>query len=266
MGSRGGNVSEIQALKSDIERQKINIGRWDNATIVFVTLAFVAAGGLVITSIALKRKHESLEISQDRLAALIEDLRETDSKATDLRIADAGRKASEAEAKAEGFRLSIATANRQAEEAKERAVQAELQLAKFKTPRTLSLEQQKRISEKLKGFAGTQFDVALLMDPECQNLLPQIENALKAAGWVEIDWKGGDIAFTRPNLPVTGIATVTGVIIQMHPEQVEELRQAALTLDIALNVEGIASEAQGGVGIANTNSKAIHILIGKKPQ
>lgn len=180
----------------------------------------------------------------------------------EIAISSANQRAAEANAKAEEFRLAIAAAN-------ERAAQATLELARLKTPRTLNPEQQKRISGQLKPFAGTQFDIALNVEPEPQELLPRIENALNAAGWSEVDWKGGigiaEINFTRKDHPQAGIVAVSGVIIQMHPEQIAELGQAAQALASALNAEGIAARAEGGLGVPNANPKAIHILIGRKP-
>jgi hypothetical protein len=175
------------------------------------------------------------------------------------------------------LKAEIARLGNSAAEAKERAAQAEvrvaeanLELAKLKTPRTLNAEQQKRIAEKLKPFTGKQFDIALLVEPETQDLLPQIEGALKAAGWVEINWKGGgsiaEMSFTRKDRPNAGIVAVTGVIIQMHPEQIRELGTAANALASALSTEGVAAQAQSGLGVTNGNSQAIHILIGRKPQ
>ena len=261
------SASEIQSLRSDIQQQKSNISRWNNATIAFVTLAFLAAGGLVVTSFGLKHKNKILEDAQDQLASAIEKQNELDSQATALLIADASAKAAAAETKTEGFRLNIAEANRQAEEAKERAAQANLELAKFKAPRTLSPEQQKRVSDNLKLFAGAQFDMALNTDPESQDLLPQIEDALKASGWDELDWSGGDLVFKRAGRPVAGIVVMTGVIVQMHPDEVPVLRDAAAALASALSMQGISARAEPGLGtgITNNNPKAIHILVGKKP-
>lgn len=182
------------------------------------------------------------------------------------------QRADELNSQAEIARLGnlTAEANKRAAQAEERAAQANLEMAKLRTPRTLSLEQQNRVSGRLRSFAGTQFDVALLVEPETQDLLPQIEDALKAAGWVQIDWKGGggiaEITFARKNRPQAGIVAVSGVIIQMHSDHVGELGAAAGALASALNVEGVAAKAEAGLGVPNSNSQAIHILIGRKPQ
>jgi hypothetical protein len=162
----------------------------------------------------------------------------------------------------------IASLEEQAGQANARAEEAALELAKFKAPRILSLEQQEKIAVKLKLFAGKQFDIALNVEPEPQNFLIQIENILQTAGWIEIDWNAPgniNLHFARERRPKAGIISLTGVIIQMHPEQKLELGAAALALASALSAEGIDARAEAGLGVSNTNVEAIHILIGKKP-
>ena len=163
--SRGDNVSEIQSLKSVIQDQKTAIGHWNNTAIGFVTLAFFAAGGLVLTSFVLKHKNKSLEDTQDNLASLIENQNAADR---------------------EEFRLSLAKINQQAEEARDRAAQATLELAKFKTPRNLTSAQQARIVAKAVRFRGTTFDVAASNSKEPLDLVTMIEEALTKAGWKEL--------------------------------------------------------------------------------
>ncbi len=156
-------------------------------------------------------------------------------------------------------------------EANARAAEAKLELEKFRTPRTLNTEQQARITEKIKPFSGTKFDVGLQTgDPEAQNLLLQIEDALNMAKLDEIDWNnddsnGIDIKFSRPNGHAAGLISMTGVIIQVHPEKIDELKESVQAIASALNAENINCRAELGLGVPNTNKNAIHILIGKKP-
>jgi hypothetical protein len=181
-------------------------------------------------------------------------------KGKDERIAGLNKDATEA-------KQGIATAQAESAKATERAAQANLELAKFKAPRSLTAEQQGRITEKLKGFAGKQFDVALLAEPEPQDLLVRIEDAITAAGWSQTNWKGegGNIVFMRKNRPDAGLVSVSGVIIQMHEKRAGESIVAARALAAALKAEGILAEAEPGTGTANTNTSAIHILVGRKP-
>ncbi len=172
--------------------------------------------------------------------------------------------------KEEYLKRDLAATNERAAHAEERAAEANLELAKLKTPRTLNPGQQKLISEALKGFAGTQFDMAINHDVEAIGLLPSLENALKSAGWIEIDWKSGapiaEINFTRKDLPAVGLVSISGLVIQMHPEQVPTLGTAAQALASALDGQGIAAKAEPGIGFPNINTKAIHIVIGEKPK
>lgn len=181
--------------------------------------------------------------------------------------------AAEADVKAESFRLDIAKANESAAQAQAQvasataeAAKANLLLKKLRTPRSLSEEQRKRIASKLKSFPPMEFDVALMDLSDPQDLLPQLENALEMAGWTEIDWKGSAIVFERAPRPTAGLVTLTGVVIQMHKEQVGKFGAAAVALAQALNAEGIDAKAEPGVGPKNDNANAIHILIGEKPK
>ena len=74
--------------------------------------------------------------------------------------------------------VEIAKATAEAAKANERAVEAQLELEKFKSPRTLKPEQQKQIIEKLKQFSGTTFDMATSNSEEQINLVGQIEAVL----------------------------------------------------------------------------------------
>jgi hypothetical protein len=149
-----------------------------------------------------------------------------------------------------------------------RAAEAKLELAKFKAPRTLNSGQLAHITVALTRFAKTQFDVAVgpMGDPEPDVLGTAISSALTNAGWQQIDWHTVDsqMTLTRPGRPVTGFASVTNIIIDIHPTRAAVLGPIAEALAAALNAEGIASQAQQGSGGRNTNENAIHVLIGRK--
>ena len=155
------------------------------------------------------------------------------------------------------------TANAEAQ-----AAEAKLELARFKAPRTLDSAQWARVTAALSRYAKTQFDVAVgpTGDPEPDILGTTISSALSNAGWQQVDWRTSDIqmTLTRPGRPVTGFASVTNVIVDIHPEKATSLWPIAEAVAAALNAEGIASQAQQGSGGRNTNEKAIHVMIGRK--
>jgi hypothetical protein len=157
-------------------------------------------------------------------------------------------------------------ANRGAAEANARAVEAQLALEKFKAPRKLSSEQQSAIVGKIRRFSGQRFDMALnSADPEAAALQQSIEGMLRLAGWEQVDWKGGDLVFTRPGKPVLGIITMVGVFAQMERDKASAFEAAAVILMGSLNLEGIQSKAEAGSIEMAENKDVMHIMVGKKP-
>jgi hypothetical protein len=153
-----------------------------------------------------------------------------------------------------------------AAEAEHHAAEANLELARLKAPRTLRPEQQQRVIAMVKPFAGTQFDIGVVQgDPEAAELMVLIETVLKAAGWSQIDWVGGDIVLTLAGRPTAGVVTTTNVAIAVHPERASTLENAAAALLTALSSQGIAARAgTSAAAFLNRNADAIHILIGRK--
>jgi hypothetical protein len=158
----------------------------------------------------------------------------------------------------------IADANERAATAEQRAAEATLALAQFKSARSLSPEQQQRIADKLKPFAGTIFDAGIgpMGDPEPLYLLRSISAALSLAGWQFIAWTGEGLTLTEAPMPAIGSTMVTNVIVDVHPDRWERFGAAATTLAKALAVEGIDAIADSKDTSINTN--AIHIRIGRK--
>jgi len=207
--------------------------RWKKYVKVFEMLVILGVAGELIADagvFAFSARLQSIsDIEVARLNVAAESANAT-AKQFESQIADANSKAEIARKNSESFRLDIAKANERAAQADARAAQANLELTKLKTPRTLNAEQQKRAAGKLRLFAGTQFDIALLTDPETQDLLPKIEDLLTSAGWIQIDWTGSDIVYARSNRHIAGHITVSGVVIQMHPEKFAQFASAANSL------------------------------------
>jgi hypothetical protein len=195
------------------------------------------------------------------------------SNIADVVQQDADQRISEARTRGDEARADAASANQRASEAAERAAEAEqraaeanLELARLKAPRTLRPEQQQRVIAMVKPFAGTQFDIGVVQgDPEAAELMVLIETVLKAAGWSQIDWVGGDIVLTLAGRPTAGVVTTTNVAIAVHPERASTLENAAAALLTALSSQGIAARAgTSAAAFLNRNADAIHILIGRK--
>jgi hypothetical protein len=67
---KGENVPETQSLKSEVERLKNSIKRWNNANMLFIGIAAICAAGLVVTGLALNRKNDDLASIQDSLSEI----------------------------------------------------------------------------------------------------------------------------------------------------------------------------------------------------
>jgi hypothetical protein len=155
--SEGENVSDIQSLAVRAQDLGRSVDFWNTAMIWALVVAALAAIAVVATtSVALNRAKQLADV-ESQLADAKDRQRDIELKDRDLKIAEAGQRA---------------------EEAKDRAAQATLELAKFKTPRTLDPKQQGRISAKAKPFAGMMFDVASSNAKEPLNLVAKIEEAL----------------------------------------------------------------------------------------
>jgi hypothetical protein len=146
-------------------------------------------------------------------------------------------------------------------ESNARTKEAELALAKLKAPRTLSLEAQARIVEKVKPFSGQEYAFSITPGPDALSFLELLEVALKEAGWVRgpplgtITVDDGRVAVSLFKAP--------GVRIQVAPAT--SLHDAAArVLAGALVEEEIAAEAATSPDVA-ARPTVIQIVIGLKP-
>jgi|SRR5579862_5054127 len=106
-------------------------------------------------------------------------------------ITSAKKQAADAEA-------HLAESLRQAAEASKEATTARLELDRLRAPRTLSAEQQRKVTESTRAFMGTEFILEVNPIPEAINLAGVITNSLIASGW---KWKKID-KFGVPTISV----------------------------------------------------------------
>jgi hypothetical protein len=146
-----------------------------------------------------------------------------------------------------------------------RALEAQLALEKYRAPRSLTVEQQNRISEKLRPLGVVQFDAAVIhTDAETHYLLDMITPALAATGWTQVDWGNDSSVLKRPGKPDVGEWAATNVIIAVPNELISRLGTAANQLAAALTEEGIPAQAQDAQGMVVKNHDVLHLLIGRK--
>jgi hypothetical protein len=282
-------IESLIAKRDALESLLDGFGVW---VIVFGIFVVVGVGGETIYGVRTWWNNRRLHVVERS----IDELRQTEiatlsasgeaikleMKGADARIAEAQRGAAEAQrnlalaeqhsaeanVKAEGFRLDIAKANESVAQARAQvasamaeAAKANLELARLKTPRTLSKEQQARITLKISPFPGTPFDLFVNTDSDSTTLMNLIDDAIRAAGW---QFKqAGIITFGNK----AGIIADSGVSIHVAAEVRSTLEAPALALGNALIAEGIpvavfadTKEAENG-----KDRNTIHVMIGSKP-
>jgi hypothetical protein len=210
-------------------------------------LLFSLLGGIVSTFVIVK----TTDVKEEHWAA--------DRAKSNERIA---------ELTAQGDELRRDTADANA-----RALEAQATLAKLQAPRSLTARQQESLVAAALPFAGTQFDAgAFPDDEESLTYLEQIELALKAAGWLQIDWIGERVAPMRPGKPAIGLVTRVGLRIDVHyalsdDDTAEGKRTVGAVTPVARAIDpnGIDAIAAFGTESGSANPKALHIMVGRKP-
>jgi archaellum component FlaG (FlaF/FlaG flagellin family) len=147
-------------------------------------------------------------------------------------------------------------------EANARALEAQLALEKFKAARTLSPEQQKRIADKMRRFAGQEWAASIAFSTDSLSLLAEIDSALKAAGWI----RGAALG----QVTVGGNTSISlfeapGVRVQIAPSKAADLTSVAAALASAIMDEGIDATPALSADV-EVKPTVIQITIGLKPQ
>ena len=281
----GENVSQIQSLTDQVNALTFSRDRWNSAYMVFVAVTVVLAAFVFIAQFIAGRKSKKLEEVQSSLIAAKDSQSELDSRAKDVRIADALKQAgesnkaageaneragkaqaslaaaeqqsAEANAKAEAFRLDIAKANEEAAraqaqvaEATAEAAKANLELERIRTPRALTNALE--LTDSLKIFKGTEYTViGCFQDQESIDLLTQIDKALLAAGWARKLPTQDSFGDLRLNLakdfPVP-ITTRSGIYIGAQSTETVDALRAQLMLPEYIRA-AMALKGALGVGI-----------------
>ena len=179
------------------------------------------------------------------------------------RIADANKASSEAAARAAEANRAAAEANEKAEKERLARVKIEERMA----PRRLTREQQKRISESLKRYAGQKLNVfAYNSSPEAMSIANEVIAALtgSGAGWV-LSVSAGQEGSGR---------AVPGMLLEVKATATQTDSAAARALVEALSREGLAvagparpwEGASALMGSINEDPTAnIKLTIGHKP-
>ncbi|HVB80632.1 MAG TPA: hypothetical protein VNE82_11895 [Candidatus Binataceae bacterium] len=138
-------------------------------------------------------------------------------------------------------------------------------IAYLETPRTLTRVQERALTSTAGKYAGTTFETSVAPDAESVNLLIQIEDALLAAKWTQIDWPSA-ILFPSHGHASSAIALEVGIRVVWHSDHEAELRAPALAIAKALESDGLLDAVAAPANASDpTDHKTIAITIGAKP-
>jgi hypothetical protein len=140
-----------------------------------------------------------------------------------------------------------------------------ISLEKQIAPRELTEDQQKKIAEKIKPFAGTPFDLSMAQELEPMRLLDKIEDTLILGQWVLRPTPPTAVMFNRMNKPPVGIRTVAGIWILYPKQSGPSFERAATELAGALRDEQIISSLISLDPGIPSDLGVIHIWVGGKP-
>jgi hypothetical protein len=150
-------------------------------------------------------------------------------------------------------------------EARERAQEAELELARLKAPRTLTPEQQQRVTSKLQKFAGQEFAGQVTPgSDDARPLWEALDKALRAANWVRVPPYGLAVGDPPAGVP---LAPNSGVTVFVAASRADEVAATAQALASALMAEGLIAGLSASAGPRmEQRPNVIVIEIGRKPQ
>lgn len=267
-------MSEIQSLSIRIRDLSRSVDFWNTAMVWALVFAAIAAVAVVVATRFVLTRAKQLASAQEELIQAKDSQLTIDLKDKDVKIAQAGERATkaqeslavaerhsaEANAKAEGFRLDIAKANESSAKAEERAAEANLELAKFRAPWTLTSEQQGRLAVAVRPWAGQQVSFSSTGDPGAVGFVQLLRRVLSSAGWVPIASQIGDI-----EIDGAGIVSMDGIEAQVASVAAKGTKAAGVANTLArwLTVEGISAHATANPQLKNED--AINVVVGRKP-
>ena len=148
--------------------------------------------------------------------------------------------------------------------ARERAREAELELAKLKTPRTLTPEGERRVASAVQKFAGQEFEGQVAPGSEdARPLWEELDKALRAANWVRVAPSGLAVGDPPAGIP---LSPNSGVTVFVAASRANELAPTAHALAGALASEGIIAGVTASAGPRlEQRPNVIVIEIGRKP-
>ena len=150
-----------------------------------------------------------------------------------------------------------------AEEARAAAAQAQLELARFKAPRTITADQSMAIVQAVQGFEGQHYAFSSYGDAEALDYVSEIDRVLKKAGWLRVPSQLGAVEVMVSGMTVGKTSGSRGVLVLIGEDN-SESAPALATLAEVLNEVGIVCGKALSPTLKGKTPKAITIDVGQK--
>ena len=249
-------TERASALEADAAQAQERIATLEQAAVAAKAAIDDADAQAAAAQSALVHAKADIADAEARAAAAQADARHATERASALEAdaAKAQERIATLEQEAAAARAAIADADA-------RAAAAQLALEKFKAPRTLTLEQQARITAAVTAYAGQEYTLSVAAGAEAENLVCAIDAALTAAQWKRIP--GSYPITVDTKCGTVGLNMLSGLSIRLSDNAATEQQWNVLTLVNALRAEGIAVD--GAIDAENGSSTAIAVMVGMKP-
>ena len=171
---------------------------------------------------------------------------------------DSEREIAELTRETEIARSQIAEADAKAAEANEKAETERLARVKIEqrlADRVLTDEQLTSIANKIKEFAGQEYDVTPYWD---------LKESFAIANRISIGLERGGWKYIKPSQSAFMLGGIAGVQVWVHPDADNSVKKAADALILALNAEDIGAILKEQ-NPANPKDNKIHLNVGTKP-
>ena len=157
----------------------------------------------------------------------------------------------------------IAETHARAAAALDAAAQARLELAKLKTPRTITPKQGETIIQAMREFKGQRYALSAYGDVESLNYAAQIGRVLENAGWVRVEPQLGDSKITTWFGAVGKTSGVSGLSVMIGMDNPESAPALAALAEV-LNGIGLSCGKANAPALEGVTPKAITIDVGQK--
>ena len=247
-------TERASALEADAAKARERIAALEQEAAAATAAIADAKGRATEAQLALVRAKVDIADAEARAAGAQADATHATERASVLEADAAKAQDRIATLEKEATTAAVADANG-------RATEAQSPPQKFREPRTLTLEQQGRVTAAVMPYAGQEYTLSVAAGSEPETLLCAIDAALIAGQWKRIPSSQSITVDTKCG--IVGVNSLPGLSVRLSDKAETEQQWNVLVLVNALRAEGIA--ADGAIDAETASPTAIAVMVGAKP-